>query len=305
MARYLGITARASEALPHITSVPPGTAMAEAGRVVMSAAWPRLLPELARGDLALLHHMAVLAYVSRGRVSAHLVRPAAARLVHETDLHSIPDEAPPMLRGAWIAEVRRPETGERLWGDTFALAGYPMEGGRVSLMGLRWSATADRIAGLWSPGWSGEDVPPPGPVLTDPHSDLDDVERWTAEAGRFATVLALLLISEAAPVRVSEESVKEQRQRLPRGVKGDGVSVRHIYLDQRRAAAQAGAETPQGDEVDREGLDMRTTWVRGHIRRQRYGERWRETKWIYVAGHSSRRWMAPGVRPVTLEARGD
>jgi hypothetical protein len=68
-----------------------------------------------------LVHLAAFGVRTERRLVVHEVRPEVARLVAHTDLHSLPGEPPRLLRGPLLFEVHRPETGNRLFGDTVAL----------------------------------------------------------------------------------------------------------------------------------------------------------------------------------------
>ena len=69
------------------------------------------------------------------REVTHEVTAAAAARVDGTDLHSLPEAPPRLLRGAWIMEARAPER-ECLFGDTVCLGGYALED-RIYLIGLQ------------------------------------------------------------------------------------------------------------------------------------------------------------------------
>jgi len=283
-----------TEALPVARSLPAGLTMREASAAVAARQWPDRLTD---GTEALVN-VAALTYAGRERLQVHSIRPAASRLVSETDVHSLPGEPPQMLRRPWLVESSRQQLGEALWGSTVALAGYPLEDGRIVLIGIQWPDGA--AVGVWSPRWEERELPDGGTYAGSVLEgvDADALGAWTSEAARWAVTLALLLDSEGAPLRQVDERSGEARRR---GAAARGVSVRHVYLDERRAAlTRPGGE---GAPVDAEGRLLQSTWVRGHIRRQPHGTGRRETKLLYIAGHEARRWVLPGVRPVAVGAR--
>lgn len=288
------------EALPYAREMPEAIPFREAATTVAVACWG---PTAATSGPELVN-VAALALRARERLVAHQVRPAAARQVAETDVHSLPDAPPRLLRGPWLLEVRRPETGERLWGDTVALAGYEVEPGTTFLLGLGAGGWCRVVH--WRPRWTGEDLDEGTHQHASPLvDDMSAHQEWAREAARFAVVLGLLLDAEGAPLRVNEERQRETARRAKKGGTGaEGVRVRHVYLDEERVV-RASAPVPQGSGMDgTAGRLAEQVLVRGHLKRQRHGPGNREVKWLYVAGYSARRWVAPGVAQVVVSRKG-
>jgi hypothetical protein len=246
-----------------------------------------------------LINLACLTYAARERFVVHAVRPGIVHLVAATDLHSLPHQAPALLQGPWVIEHHHAERGEVLWGDTIGLCGYPLGDGSIYLVGLQ---TPDGARGMrWAPRWEGgelaEGIPPgdgPGVAL------LADVQRgpwaaWAPEAVRFVLVFALLLEAERSPCGVRDEGERPRRGRG--GVTGAGPQgewiVRHVRVEQPTVEGASGlaGHAPEAPPAGRELADVR---VRGHLKRQRYGAGFTQTKWIYVEGYAARRWVAPG-----------
>ncbi|QDE81675.1 hypothetical protein BHS07_08940 [Myxococcus xanthus] len=44
------------------------------------------------------------------------------------ELHALPYTPPTLLRQPWLVEVRHPDEGTRLFGDTLFLPGYTLDG---------------------------------------------------------------------------------------------------------------------------------------------------------------------------------
>lgn len=275
------------EVAPVTRTVPADEPIREAAALVASQCWG-MAEALRRPALVNVAALAVAA--TRGRLLVHQVRPAAAMLVDSTDLHSLPSEAPSLLRRPWILEARRPETGERLFGSTASLAGYEVDGATY-LLGLQYPDGA--AVARWTPHWTGEDIEAGIPAETSPLiADVDAHHEWAREAARFVIVLGLLLEADGAPLTISDEVGRATRGR------GDAPawSIRNVYLErpERRgkSGSIAGGGAPEGGRV------AEAVEVRGHLRRQRHGPGSELTRWIYVASYEARRWVAPRARVV-------
>jgi hypothetical protein len=133
---------------------------------------------------------------------------------------------------------------------------------------------------------------------------VDDVsthQSWAREAARFAVVLGLLLDAEGAPLRVEEERQRDTARRAKKGGAGaEGVHVRHAYLDAERVARVPSPASPDTAADGTAGRLAEHVLVRGHLKRQRHGPGNREVKWLYIAGYSARRRVAPGVTQVVV-----
>lgn len=242
-----------------------------------------------------LINLAALTLSMQDRLIVHRVSSGVTRLVHETDLHTLPGEPPRLLRGPWIIEGR---DNKALFGNTVNLAGYPLDGS-IYLIGLDYPGEA--YVSRWTPHWREEDLEE---TVRCEHSPLiDDVERhyeWTREAARFALVLALHLEAEGSPVVTEDRSSRQNRKPAARARRQPGAwVVRRVYLDRHTRSAGAGQSAPTGAHM---ALDERlptVVTVRGHLKRQAYGPRRSERRWIYVESYEARRWISP--RPLRVE----
>lgn len=252
------------------------TPLREAAGHTAIAAWGLEMVE----DLQELVNMAALGIVASAPVRTHQVRPAAARHVAETDLHSLPEERPQLLRAPWLLEVRRPELGEALFRETFALGGYNLEG-TTYLVGLTLDGGA--CVATWRPSWTGGDLAEGtrqdySPLVEPAH--VGELQDWARAAARFAVVYSLLVEAESSPLRVEAGRQRDNPA---------GLAVSGVYLD--GALGEAAGAVPASAPTT--GLIPAETSVRGHLRRQRYGPEMALTKWVYISQHGSWRWVRP------------
>lgn len=265
----------------------------EAAAAVAIATWGR---ERAI-DLPELINIAMLA-VQMPRLAVHELRGRVPAVVDETDLHSLPDEPPGLLRAPWLLEVRTPGP-ESLFptGSDSAccsLGGYELEG-TYYLVGLDYPDGATVVR--WRPTWSGGELEAGVVVERDTSLlggiDAADHAAWGAAAARFSVVLGLLLDAEGAPLRTSEDGPSLPRSRPGKGGAARPWITRRVYLVE-GPGERGGA--PAGGAAGTRDLVPTRAEVRGHLKRQRHGPGRAETKWIYVASYEARRWVAP--RPV-------
>ena len=238
--------------------------------------------------------LGALAFKSKGQPSTYMMRPSASRLVEETDLCSIPTEAPPLLRCPGVVEARRPETGERLWGDVVSLAWYEAAGPEreppqlmptIFLLGLRWP---DGIfVARWQPAWTGEDLDMQLPAPDWGASLLDSLDafehyRLAKAAARFLVILGLLEQVENGPLNFEIDKTTRTRQVRPRDLSAKGFRPTPIQSQPLVQAPLDPATRVLGD-----------TLVRGHLRLSRVGEGRSKIRWNYIHKHQSKRWFAP------------
>lgn len=274
-AHLSALVAKARAAHARLGSAPT-TPLRDAAALAAVEAWGLSTVESAHE----LVNMAALGVASPKPLPVHHVRQAAARHVAETDLHSLPDERPRLLRAPWLLEVRRPEAGEALFGDTFALGGYDLDG-TTFLVGLSLDG-GSRVA-TWRPTWAGGDLEE---GTTQGHSHLVEPgnvgpwQDWARAAARFAVVYALLVEAEGTPLRVEAGRQRDNPA---------GLAVSSVYLD--GALGEASGAAPASAHAT--GLVPAETAVRGHLRRQRYGPEAMLVKWVYIAQHGAWRWVRP------------
>lgn len=237
----------------------------------------------------------VLADVMADRVVVHALRPGACRLVDDTDLHSLPEAPPKLLTGGWILEARHAERGEPIFGNTIALAGYRIDDA-IHMLGVH--APDGVTHTVWRPKWGSGELPEGMVVdrspLVDEHEHAEYSE-WARQAARFALVLGLLLESEAAPVKIGDETEKGTGGKTG---KREWVT-RHIALGAPPKVNGSPSPTPRGTSDDDDAA-LTAVNVRGHLKRQRHGPEHSLVKWIYVAEYSARRWVSPRPLKVVL-----
>lgn len=248
-----------------------------------------------------LINLAALALSGRERLVVHHLRPSVPRLVAATDLHALPDAPPPLLAGPWLVEVGRPERGERLWGDTWCLGGYLLDGVHY-LIGLEGGGIH---VVPWRPRWAGgelaEGVSTERSALID-EGLLTEHVTWGREAARFAVILSLLLEAAGAPLREREEDVPRPPRGTPRAApQARPWTVRRVSLTPEEERDQAAR--PAGAGVGAAGAEGRveaTVRVRGYLKCQRHGPGNSLKRWIWVEGYAARRWVSPWSTTVVM-----
>lgn len=234
--------------------------------------------------------------LSMPRLVVHRVSPGAARMVHETDLHSLPGEPPRLLAGPWLLEARSPD--EPLFGDTASLGGYGLDGA-MYLIGFGYPAGMN--VARWTPRWREEELS--AGITRDESPLIDDADAhqvWAREAARFAVVLGLLLEAEGSPVQVEEETPKGRKTRAGHGgVRESEWTVRRVYLGRITPSRERETDRPATSGDGTTGRQSATVPVRGHIKRQPYGPGRSLRRWVYIQGYEARRWIAP--RPLRID----
>jgi hypothetical protein len=235
-----------------------------------------------------------LAWKSRGKPATYAMRPSASRVVEQTDLCSIPSEAPPMLCRPGIVEARRPETGERLWGDVVSLAWYQALGPELEppqlmptmyVIGQTWPNGI--FMTKWQPAWTGEDLDDQLPAPNWGAGLLESVEAFShfnlaRLSARFLVILALLEQIEDGPLNFEVDKITKERQVRPRDLSAKGFKPPPLLP---RPEAQ--------DSVDPSMRVLADTNVRGHLRRFRVGKGREKIQWNYIHGHHAKRWFLP------------
>lgn len=284
---WLGLDAIVKPLRPLIDRLPKEMPVRQASALVVTQHYG----ELTTANAALIN-VGVLAVLSRGRPPVYHCRPSASRVVHETDLHSIPDEPPPLLRAPGIIEARRPETGERLWGDVASIGWYLLDGAQhdpprllpsIFLVGARYPDGV--IVSRWSPAWTGEDLDEQMPHPDWGSSLIESVEvmehhRFAREVARYLTIFGLLEQVKNGPLRFELDKDGRTRAVRPKDLSARGLR-----------------EPPRSRPEPAESLDparvLSETTVRGHLRRFRVGEGRQKVEWRYIDDFRARRWFGP------------
>lgn len=231
------------------------------------------------------------------RLTVHRISTGAARLVHETDLHTLPGEPPRLLRSGAIITVRDPER-EALFGDTVELGVYPL-GDTIHIIGLQYPDGANHVS--WSPTWQEQDLqagmPPPddSPLIADREGHTE----WTQQAIRFLLILGIHLDAEDSPMETRDEPVRRRSGRRTTSRPAEWVT-RRVYLG--RVAKAVSRGTPTGEDGTAGRIEATVT-VRGHLKRQPYGPNRSLRRWVYVESYEARRWIAP--KPLRIDIHAD
>ena len=243
------------------------------------------------------------------RLCVHELRAPVPRLVAETDLHALPSEPPRLLRGgAVLVEVRDPATESIIeaspfpaWERTVGLGAYLQPDGLWFIVGL--GHPDGIIVSLWRPAWGEADVsagvlPAPADKTDAIVGDVEGYDEWGRDAARTLVVLGLLLDAAETPLRTADEGPQLAGRAHGKPRPARPWAVQRVYLAPSPRSAGEGAVEPGA--APREGLELEEVSVRGFLRRQPYGPGNRERRWIYVAEHAARRWVAPRPRRVVV-----
>lgn len=234
--------------------------------------------------------LSMLMNYSRLKVSQ--IRPAAARLARDTEIRSLPSETPKALRRAWLWEVRNPET-ERLFGDTVSVAGYWF-GDTCHIIGQQYPDGIRVVS--WHPQWGASD---PETGSNQPISDketgflakgtFEDHQQWSKDAIRFCLSMGILLEAYESPLSVRKEDGKKNTGRAKgQPLKENEWTTDHVYL----------TVEPKPRPLQKENIPPKpnpnavaeTVIVKGYLKRQRFGARNAEIRWVWVAPYEAIRW---------------
>ncbi len=266
-ARWQGLRLDVQRLQRYIAKAPPMELRARAAWVASAA--------FGADRVADMIDFAELALRARPTIGTWLVRPSASAVIDGTDLHSTPDAPPKLLSAAGIVEVRRPETGERLWGDVCSLGWYD-DNGTMILIICEYPHSFLSVG--WRPRWTGRDFEEScdvEPLIAPEEQDkLDELAR---HATRYLVVFGLLAESDPSPLRIE----------IDKAMRG----TKHVYLGEHKPIPREPIADSAAATID--GRIANVSAVSGHLKRQRHGEGLAFTKWIYVAGYSARRWFAP------------
>lgn len=293
---WKSITDLVMDMRPHIPNIPSGLQGVRQRAAGLAAAAHGL--QTVESTPALVN-IAALTELMTDRIVSHRVSPGAVRLVQETDLHSLPGDAPKLLLSPWIAEVKRPDR-EVLFGDTVSFAAYPLDDA-IYMIGLQWPDGV-RTSSV-CPNWRERELSLD--LSEDDTSLIEDVasfSEWTREAARFAMVFAVHLEAEGSPIVTKDErsGKRERRADGPSPRRPKTWIVRRVFMDRIVRSPHSSAGTPTGDETAAtDNLTESRIMVRGHMRRQPHGAGNTLRKWVYVESYEARRWTAP--KPLRID----
>ncbi len=225
--------------------------------------------------------------LSMDRLTVHHVTQDAIQRIADTDLHSLPDEPPQLLRRACLIEARKPGK-QHLFGNTCCSLGCYELDGAYYLLGFDFPDGA--WLAQWKPQWGGGDIDVP----VDHSPLIDNVEshhRSAKAAARFLLVLGLLLDATGSPVTRSKPlPLVTGRRRGRRKQGGSEWSVRRISLS--GATRGSASSTSEDGEPIPDNYMPIDTMVSGHLKRQPYGPGREKRRWVYVASYGARRWIS-------------
>lgn len=254
----------------------------------MAVALEVLGPRVVTNSPAWLN-LAALATATRERLVVDQLTPEAAELVSASDLHAVPLQAPGLLARPWVAEV---PPDRALWGDTYALGGYALDG-TVYLAGLTRGGAC--LVAPWRPRWGTEEQEIASQdALVSPEM-FATWSTWGQQAARWALLYGVLWDARGTPL---EAGAPETRPGPRKGEQRDARRAREAYQRRSVSLTARAIATLRGDPataLDHEGLAVSSVAVCGHLRRVPCGPGGREREWQWIEGYSARRWCAPAA----------
>lgn len=266
------------------------------------------------------YHHGALTLAFEHRVVVHQLRKTAVRLVTGTRLRSAPTEAPRLLKKPWLIETARPNEGERLFGDVYALAGYFAPEHQAWVL-IGWHALPDGRVMSDGALWRQKYIPMSEESLNELNLEWRDgawvatnddpeeirraeVQTWGDQAVNFATVFGILLETDNAPLRIRDErsplpKLHPARREAP--LPSDAWLIRQVYLEEQRPRREH-RESAVSVPLDKEGKELAEVQVTGHLKRQRIGQGREQIKWIWIHTYGSHRWSS--TNPVKIVVSG-
>lgn len=252
-------------------------------------------------ELTVLHNVAGLALASRERLEVHEIRPAVARLIAATDLHTEPSSAPLLLERPFIVESDYAKR-EFLFGETWSIGCYQLISGSWYLVGLVGEGA---YAVRWCPIWRGGDIAlglktERSPLIkTEEHGDF---EEWAREAARWVLIYSLLREADRSPIEtVVHESRGKTRGKTRKPSDPESIVRVRVRVTDAVCSVLASDAVREAvsDPSKRDGVAALVR-VCGHLKRQPYGEGGKLRKWVWVEGYQARRWLASAAVKTTV-----
>lgn len=246
-------------------------------------------------DLPAVLNLAVLARstLREPHLRVHQISSAAVATIAQTDLHTMPREPLALLDSPFLIESRN-TASETLFGETYSLGGYWHER-QLYLVGM--SQSGGSYVAPWRPEWNGKAIDKS--AFCEDCMGTEGLVEWAKEAARFVVILAALLEAHQSPITTRDESPSlPGKRKKGRRVQARPWSTRYVNLTghEPRSAGPGGPVGPRGA-----GSLSHSVMVKGHLKRQRYGEGHSKEKWIYVESYEARRWFV--TKPVGVKVR--
>lgn len=271
-----------------------------------------------------LWHIGALALSAWDSLIAHRLDAEALEYVREHRLGSYPDEAPRLLTRPWLVEVLEPDKGQRLFGDTIALASYfdplmkqwfllgwtPL-GNNGVYWPQKWASGPVKDMDVREIGveWQGDDWEPVSQELA-PKSKGHE---WYNQAVQFATIFGVVMEAAHSALRQRDErsGLAPKKQPAPGRKPPLGWVMRTVFLDREAAEQESEADAPpaplpgaaasSSTSWSSEGKTLHDVKVKEHRRRQRFGPGNSQVRWICVKSYQSQRWTSS--KPVRVVVR--
>lgn len=248
-----------------------------------------LVGERAAIDEPALVNCAALA-ISMPRIESTEITRGVCHLIDETDMHDLPDAPPSFLTRPRIIETR--DETYSLFADVASLGIYDLDGMTfIVMLAYSGAAIVEKVRDPWGKKISKL-------RYDDARAQNEKIRRdYMTEALRFLTVLSVLLEAERTPVEVGKVFEKKKEKRKAEALGIQKPLVERVYLSKRyeNAGSSTGSSAIEASGNIKGRISADVT-VRGHLKRQRYGEGSALTKWIYVDAFESRRWIKPAPR---------
>jgi len=107
----------------------------------------------------------------------------------------------------------------------------------------------------------------------------------------FAIAFSLMMEAKRTPFSVEAKNSKKQHgNKSERKEKPDWI-VKRVYIGKAKKYKNRGDGS---GSLEKEGKRLKDTPVHGFLRLQHFGKGLTESKWIYIDGYDSKRWVNSG-----------
>jgi hypothetical protein len=117
----------------------------------------------------------------------------------------------------------------------------------------------------------------------------------------FITVLNYMLEAENTPIKINKKmersnSVIIKKNKVTK--KQQDWIIKYLYLDKFKIKYE---KSLPNSELVKEGLVLKNVKVRGHLRYQAYGQKFKHHKWIYIESFTTTKWVNEGDTKIIVK----